>query len=44
MRSVSDGKYIAFVDFEHGRFVYTDPHFDFFDEHRDCGPTALARR
>ena len=34
MRSASDEKYIAFVDFERGRFVYTDPYFDFFDEHR----------
>ena len=33
----------AFVDLERRRFVYTDPHFAFVDEHRDCGFTALAR-
>ena len=26
---------LAPVGFERGRFVYTDPHFDFVDEHRD---------
>ena len=35
---------LAFVDFERGRFVHTGPHFDFVEEHRDCGPTARRRR
>ena len=46
MRSVSGEifyEHRAFVDFERGRFVYTDPHFDFADEHRDYGFTALAK-
>ena len=35
---------LAFVDFERGRFVYTDPHYNSADEQRDCGPTALAQK
>ena len=34
----------ACVDFERGRSVYPDLYVDFADEHKDCGPTALAAR
>ena len=34
----------SFVDFERGRFVYTDPYFDFVDKNSDYGLTARRRR